>query len=299
MITYSFYPTDPRLSDYIFSYGIMEIDGDYNQLVSVPNGYANFLITIKQDHADLKTTGINNIPIEHLNAFVIGQTTRPISGHMYGMLKYLIVFFEPLGLYQLFGCKMSDLTDKSENIFDFLGQEAAQSLIDKLLADDAIESQVAVLNDFFLQKAPIFNDCLMLKKALKLIHAANGNISVKALEAACKINCRSLERYFKHKIGLTPKAYAQLYRFKYAMNYLKQNPQITWAELSSNSHYFDQAHMIRHFKKYVHVTPENLVTLDIDFINYFLHLWTPVVFVQYNGVNGSYFCVRFKLLHQL
>jgi hypothetical protein len=112
---------------------------------------------------------------------VIGQTSYPITGYVVGSLKCFFVFFQPLGLYQLFGTKMSDLTNKSLDLFDFLGQETAQNLIEKLLVNDSIENQTTVMNDFFLNQKNIYNDCLVLKKALELIHAKKGEVTVKEI----------------------------------------------------------------------------------------------------------------------
>lgn len=105
----------------------------------------------------------------------------------------------------------------------------------------------------------------------KSVQNSQGNISVKKISEIAKINRRSLERQFQDKIGLTPKVFAQVYRFKCTMNFLEQNPGITWTELSNSIDYFDQAHMIRYFKKYIKVSPNNLATIDLDVINYLLH----------------------------
>lgn len=271
MINYSFFPADARLSEYIFSYGMMEVKDDLTSpLLSPPNGLTGFVIRTTQSKSDVVAKDFEGKPIAFQPSYVIGQTSYPITGYVVGSLKCFFVFFQPLGLYQLFGTKMSDLTNKSVDLFDFLGQEMTQNLVGKLLAKDCIENQITVINDFFLNQKNIYNDCLVLKKALELIHSTQGNVSVKMIEETCKINRRSLERYFHDKIGLTPKIYIQVYRFKCAMNYLQQNPQTTWTELSNKLAFFDQAHMIRYFKKYIKVSANNMVSLDVDFMNYFL-----------------------------
>ena len=271
MINYSFFPADARLSEYIFSYGMMEVNDDLTSpLLSPPNGLTGFVIRTTLSKSDVVAKDFEGNLIAFQPSYVIGQTSYPITGYVIGSLKCFFVFFQPLGLYQLFGTKMSDLTNKSIDLFDFLGQETAQNLIEKLFVNDSIESQTTVMNHFFLNQKNIYNDCLVLKKALELIRVKQGNVTVKEIEETCKINRRSLERYFQDKIGLTPKIYIQVYRFKCTMNYLQQNPQTTWSELSNELAFFDQAHMIRYFKKYIKVSPNNMVSLDVDFMNYFL-----------------------------
>ena len=271
MLNYAFYPTDNRLSEYIFSYGT--IDGYATEpypLLSPPNGLTGFLIRIGKNDFDVVAQDFRGNPIAHQPSYVIGQITRPITGYTVGPVKFLVVFFQPLGMCQLFGKKMSALTDKSEDFFDFLGHATAQNLMEILKTDDNLERQINVLNHFFLNLIPVKDDCAELKNVLQLVHASQGNISVIELEEKSKINRRSLERSFQDKIGLTPKVYAQVYRFKCAIQYLEQNPGLTWTDLSNKTEFFDQAHMIRYFKKYTKVSPNKLVTLDVELINFLL-----------------------------
>jgi methylphosphotriester-DNA--protein-cysteine methyltransferase len=144
------------------------------------------------------------------------------------------------------------------------------SLLKDLLAHDDSSKWVEILNRFFLNQKKEFEDVEIVKQALKFIHQAKGNISVKALETFCGVNRRMLERQFKTKIGLSPKIYAQVFRFKYTMNYLAENPDTSWAELSNIVGYFDQSHLIRYFKEYLKTSPSNIVSLNLEFMNYFL-----------------------------
>ena len=272
MIQYSFFPADNRLSEYIFSYGLMEIaEGLTVPLLSPPNGLSGFLIRIKSDkNGEVIGKDIEGNPIAYQPSYVIGQTTFPITGYAKGQLSFLVVFFQPLGLNQLFGCNMQPLANKSVDLMVFLGATKAQQLVDELKTKNSIAAQLDILNDFFLQQIPANEDTVILKKSLELIQQAKGNITIKKIEDSLSINRRTLERQFQQKIGISPKVYAQVLRFKFAMNYLEANPTATWTELTYNSGFFDQAHMIRYFKEYLKVSPNNLVQLDVNFINYLL-----------------------------
>ena len=56
------------------------------------------------------------------------------------------------------------------------------------------------------------------------------------------------------------------------MNYQQANPGITWTEQTYNHAFFNQVHMSKYLKEYLKVSPNNLVQLDVDFINYLLKL---------------------------
>jgi len=272
MIQYTFFPTDNLLSEYLFSYGTIEIAaGTTSALLSPPNGLTGFLIRVKEDeNAEIVAIDFEGNSIAHQPNYVIGQTTFPITGHCTGQVTFLVVFFQPLGMYQLFGCNMESLTNKSVCLLDFLGKEKATLLIGQIKNTDDRNEQTNILNNFFLSQKPIFDECSHLKKAIKLIHLSQGNITILSIETTLNINRRSMERHFKSKVGISPKAYAQVYRFKCALNFLQANPGTTWASLTYNNGFFDQSHMIRYFKEYLNVSPNNLVTLDMEFINYLL-----------------------------
>ena len=189
---------------------------------------------------------------------------------MKGQAKYLVVFFQPLGLYQLFGGNISHLTNKSKHLSDFLGKEIFEIFLQNIISTKDIDFQIEILNKFFLNRIRAYDNYTVINNALNFIFETKGNISVSELSRNCKVNRRMLERQFKSKIGVSPKIYAQIYRFKFMMNYLTQNPNTSWADLSEIVGYYDQSHLIRYFKEYLQISPNNLVTLDIEFINFIL-----------------------------
>jgi AraC-like DNA-binding protein len=274
VIKYSFFSADERLSNYIFSYGtIMVGEGKSAPLLSPPNGMTGFLIrTVSGPNAELILKEFKPGPIATQPSYVIGQISYPINFYAVGEITYLVVFFQPLGLYQLFGYnRMNELANKSIGVLDFLGEKKGEILLKELMSESDTLKQINILNNFFLQQFPVYNDCTHVKIALDLIHEAKGNISIKTILEKCDLSRRTLERAFRDKIGISPKVYTQVFRFKCTMNYLKENPLTTWSELSNIIGFFDQPHLIRYFKKYLKVSPNTLVQLDLELINYLLH----------------------------
>ena len=268
----SHFPVDVRLSEYILSYGSIAFnEPESTQVITSPNGLTGFLIrTSHSDDFEISPTDFEGNPIAHQPYYVIGQTTFPILGQVKGQAKYLVVFFQPLGLYQLFGGNISHLTNKSKHLSDFLGKEIFEIFLQNIISTKDIDFQIEILNKFFLNRIRAYDNYTVINNALNFIFETKGNISVSELSRNCKVNRRMLERQFKSKIGVSPKIYAQIYRFKFMMNYLTQNPNTSWADLSEIVGYYDQSHLIRYFKEYLQISPNNLVTLDIEFINFIL-----------------------------
>ena len=92
--------------------------------------------------------------------------------------------------------------------------------------------------------------------ALLSIDAANGACQIEAIAAAAKTGRRQIERLFRQQVGLTPKAYARVIRFTTAAARVTADPSARLADVSIDSGYFDQSHMVRDFLSFAGRTPE-------------------------------------------
>jgi len=264
------YLPPPKLQDYIASYGILEIpEGVSEPYFSPPLGLSGFIIESINTHNKV-VSKLEGEDFFTENAVVTGQVTYPVYGQLIGHVKTIMVFFRPLGMYQLFGTNMGTLKNKSMTLVDFLGKRKADKLLSKIKEDQNSEHQIQVLNDFFLGLNTIRKDIDNIKRVLEYIDINQGGISIKEIEQNCHCHRKTLERHFKKMIGLSPKVYTQIYQFKCLINILQTQPQITWSQLADQAGYYDQSHMSRYVKEYLKVSPNSMVELDMDFINYLL-----------------------------
>ena len=264
---FTYFPPAPELADQIAFYGIHDLPKNITETyLSPPLGFSGFIFTLE----GAGTSTINGeIFVRHAQS-ATGQVTAPVVGEMVGKFKSLLVFIHPLGLYQFFGCDMSALTDSSIHLSELLGEEAYQSFLHQILSAESNEVQIRVLNDFFLARQPLFDVAAPVKKALDFIHASQGNITIQDLEKKCFTTRRTLERHFQTCVGLSPKVYTKIIRFKNFMNDLQEHPGKTWADLCEENGFYDHSHLTRYFTEYLHAKPHELVNLDRDFINFLL-----------------------------
>lgn len=255
------------LAPYISFYGIWDMpEGFSDPYVSPPLGLCGCMLTL-EGKSNARVNG--KLFMEH-SFCVTGQVTGPVSGSITGKMKQLLVFVLPCGLYQLFGIDMSKLTNTSMPLAELVGQDEEEALIRRLKAAASNEEMIAITNGFFIAQQPIFEIAPKIKHAIDYIHRKKGNVSVKDIERNCYITPRSLERHFNLYIGLSPSEYIKIFRFKCLMNYIRENPGITWDKLSEQNGYYDQSHITRYFARYLNIKPNELVTLDTEFINYLL-----------------------------
>ncbi len=203
-------------------------------------------------------------------AVVTGQVTSPVYGQLVGNVRSVMVFFKPLGIHQLFGLDMAKLTNTFMKLEDLIGIEEKQDLMSSLGKETKVEDVAAKLDAFFLRQTPSNNDTDKIQPVLDYIHAQKGDVSISELLEIGHYHRKTLERHFHKMIGLSPKVYAQIYQFKCLIMLLQASPGITWAQLADQAGYYDQSHMSRYFKEYLKVSPNSIVTLDLDLIHYLL-----------------------------
>ena len=262
------FPPPAELAPYIAFYGIIDVDENfYEPYCSPPLALCGFQFNFEGK----SDANLNGEPFLKHRYCASGQITAPMIGCFSGSTKSLLVFIHPCGLYQLFGIDMSLLTNTSMPLEEFLGKQVYEELIEKLLLCNSYEVMVDVMNDFFLSQHPFFEIAPKISIALKYIHQHKGNVSVKDMEAKCFITARSLERHFKLYIGLSPKEYAKIYRFKCMVNFINQHPGVTWEVLCEANGYYDQSHLTRYFRRYMNMKPGDIVHMDKGFINFLLH----------------------------
>ena len=256
------------LTPYIAFYGVLEApEGFLEAYVSPPLAFSSFIFNIEGK----SNATVNGALFTNHRYSVTGQVTGPVTGDIRGKCKSLLVFVQPFGLHQLFGTDMSSLTNTSMSLHNLLGMAHAGRIIADIEAAADHASIINVMNEMFLAQHPVLDVAPKAKQALHLIHERKGNVTVKEIERVCFMSLRSLERHFKLCIGLSPKDYIKIFRFKCLMNYIREHPGITWLNLCEQNGYYDQSHLTRYFTRYMKIRPTELVNADLEFINYLLH----------------------------
>jgi transcriptional regulator GlxA family with amidase domain len=122
-----------------------------------------------------------------------------------------------------------------------------------------MQSRVAIATSFLQKKLLAVhagND--LLTKAIRKIWMEEGNISTACLSKSVFIGERQLQRLFKNSIGISPKLYSRIVRFRSAYEQAQSGRQMAWADVAYSLGYADQAHFVKDFKNFAGVTPTAL-----------------------------------------
>jgi AraC-like DNA-binding protein len=186
---------------------------------------------------------------------LFGTTTRTTHYELEPEAAYFGVRFRP-GYAGLFlPERIADLTDNQVEIPAFLGLSA-----DEVLEAPTFDARRA-LSETSLMRAlanGVDRATEVVGVAVAAIDTSHGDVRVHELAAACQMSERQLERLFLEKVGIAPKFYARIRRFRSVLTQLddpaeQSSPRL--ADLAAWFGYVDQSHLTRDFAAFAHELP--------------------------------------------
>ena len=123
-----------------------------------------------------------------------------------------------------------------------------------LLIEPNIKSN---LDSFYLNRL-VSTDELYLK-IITEIEKQKGQIRVRDIIKKFPISEKQLERKFNEKVGLPPKKFINLIRFRYAYKTIKeQGSQKSFLEIAFDCGYYDHSHLCNDIHKYTGISPSTV-----------------------------------------
>lgn len=107
--------------------------------------------------------------------------------------------------------------------------------------------------------------------ALHRIVQTAGQVRIRVLSEQERISTRSLTRKFTEQVGMSPKQYGQIIRFRSVMNYLLTHPGVSWLDIVYRFGYHDQSHLIKDFQHITGMSPAHYLTVDQGFDGPFIN----------------------------
>jgi transcriptional regulator GlxA family with amidase domain len=98
----------------------------------------------------------------------------------------------------------------------------------------------------------------LARAAVRLLDDAGGTVRIDELARTLDVSRQHLALQFREQVGLAPKTYAMVSRFRHAGALLRRHagPQVDWAQLALDCGYYDQSHLIHEFRLFADETPE-------------------------------------------
>ena len=117
-------------------------------------------------------------------------------------------------------------------------------------------ARIALVEAFLLKffRRNLIQD-VVVSHAVTRIEESHGLVPVERLAAAVDVSARHLERKFAVHIGLSPKTFCRITRFRYVKSMIEQTYAAESCDLAYKCGYYDQTQLIREFRQFAGHTP--------------------------------------------
>ena len=172
--------------------------------------------------------------------------------------SYLLsVRMRPAGAHRVLGMPMHEVALNVLELDEVLGQQV-NAVHERLGNCAGPGEQFGVLCDFVRRRlaasrVQLRADALLAIEALARSHGAD------RIEQICRdlsVSRKHLRTLLQAHVGLSPKAYARMFRFRRVVDLVQSRPRgLDWAQLAMSAGYFDQSHFNREFRAFAGMTP--------------------------------------------
>lgn len=252
---------DARLAPWIHCYWYVEPDPhtpsvkkeavDRHQLL-IPDGYSEIVFCLEGGFTRWRVDAPEKTA-EMRASYIIGGRSHSVLTHTPGGLRLAGVKMDPRALRTLLKMPMTEFRDTTVTCAD-AACAAFVDLEDEVANLTSVDSLVSVFDRFFLRRmtADVAEES-SISQLLDRIRATHGAQSIMAWANDHAVDPRTLERRFVARMGMTPKQYARIVRFK--NSYRRLGSQRAGERRTYLESYYDESHFNREFRHFLGTSP--------------------------------------------
>ena len=243
---YREYQPNILLSPYIETYWTGDNFGGAGEVQRIfPDGCVDIIFTFD------KTKGA-------FFAKIVGTMTSffeisyPQTVEMFG------IRFRPAGITAFTRVPVNEFTDRDvelalfETLFD-------KSFYETLPEKQSMEEIITYMDNYLINRLScLYRLDKQVIRAVDLIFFAKGQLSPAKVASDVCLCQRHFERRFKSAIGVSPKTFAKIVRFKQALRCLRNDSYQDLLSVALECGYYDHTHLIKDFKAFSGNTPTDL-----------------------------------------
>ena len=190
-------------------------------------------------------------------SYVIGGRSKSVLTHSPGGLRLAGVKLDPRALRALLRMPLTAFRDNTVDCAD-LGCHALLELEDEIANLRSVDQLPDVFDRFFLRALTHeVRDDSAIELLLERIRATRGAQPILKWAREHRLDARTLERRFVARMGMTPKQFARVERFKHSYRWFSGRPGEDQSG-ETRTHleaYYDESHFDREFRQFMGTSP--------------------------------------------
>jgi AraC-like DNA-binding protein len=157
------------------------------------------------------------------------------------------------GFVRVPGSQTTDRLLPLDNVWGAQGRQLGERIADA----DSAEQCIALLETQLVDES----QPSIVQKMSAYIVNRSGQVRVDDLAFDAAMSARQLRRLFLEQLGLSPKHFCRVIRFRHSLPKLRATERGDWTQVALECGYYDQAHFINEFREFSGYTPGEFAAL--------------------------------------
>lgn len=140
-----------------------------------------------------------------------------------------------------------------------------EPLIELIMSGKTFSERIKLFGVYLQQRQmEVTKDQSMVRFAIDQIYLSRGTINIHDLSTAVGFSEQHIRRMFEAYIGFSPKQFCQIVRFQNTLDMYLDSREENLLNIIYENGYYDQAHFIKGFKKFIQLTPKQYKKIFSD-----------------------------------
>jgi AraC-like DNA-binding protein len=186
---------------------------------------------------------------------VIGPHANSLPLQMGQTVATVISVLAPAAARDVLGASTATITNRILPLDHFWTSREIETMF-RFLSRAGLRRCAAALRDQLASRASKAKRTdAGMRSASRVIASQSGRVSITHLANRYGVSRQLFTYRFRNAVGLPPKLFARIVRFKHAVHVLKSTDVSDWASVAPAIGFYDQAHMINEFRFFVGMPP--------------------------------------------
>lgn len=255
MLYRSHFPAPP-LGDFVEQFWLCSGSTEHPRARLLPNGTIEVVINLGDDEVRVHDPTRPDCYRRHSGAVVSGAYGGFLLIDHAQHASIVGVHFRPGGAFPFLGVPADELADMHVDLEALWGRSAAE-LRERLCAAATPAERFSLLKRTLaarLDRTAGRHGAVPV--ALDAFEQTGTGVWVRDVARRVGLSQRRFIQVFAAEVGLTPKLYGRVRRFQRTLALVRGVPAPDWAQVAVGCGYFDQSHLIRDFRAFSGLTPE-------------------------------------------
>lgn len=206
-----------------------------------------------------------------LDGGVSGPRSRPVVVRAAKKHALLGVHFAPGGAFPFLGLSPAETLNRYASLAQIWGQRSSAQLLVALSRQEGVDGKFRALERWLMDVAQRrVGHHPAVAFALEASRQRPASSVADLVERSGYSQRRFIE-LFRNEVGMRPKLFCRLQRFRGVVRDLEGHTSTNWADLAVRIGYYDQSHLIRDFREFSGLTPGEYLdrrTMHINHLRY-------------------------------